>query len=325
MGVKQKHLNLGLGALALVLLTVFYVGQKKEPPKGAPLTSLKSDAITQVTLHHDKTPDIVLVKKGGDWMLTAPVQAPADALEVHTLTGLAEAETHTALDAKDLKLADLGLDPPGFSVQLDKVQIDFGGTEPLNGQRYVRVKDSGEHLALIDDPPSQAFDADYSDLLSKSLLAPGTELSSIAVPGLTVSRSADGKTLTATPADPKTGTDELQKFVDAWTGAHSMWNSAVPVDVSPGAAPGANADAAVLTLKDGSTIRYTIIAREPQLILERADLKVRYDLAKSDADRLLKLAPPPAPPAEANPQTPGAAPPAAKTAPVPAAVPPAAK
>lgn len=293
--MKQARLNLILMAIVLVLAGALYFGQKKEPPKGQPLTALKMEAIGKLTLHHPNAADIVAEKKDGKWALTAPVQVAADPYELSSLLNVATAETKSSIDPKDVKkLADLGLDPPGFSLTLNDTRVDFGGTEPLNYHRYVMT---GGKIALVDDPPASALDADYSDLVAKTLLPLGAEVSTISVPGLKVARSADGKSWTADPADPKAGSDELQKFVDAWTGARALWNAAMPAD----AKPVANQQTAVVTLKDGSSLSFNIAGRDPQLVLERADLKVQYDLAKSDADKLLKLPQPPAPPA--TPQT----------------------
>ena len=293
--MKQARLNLILMAIVLVLAGALYFGQKKEPPKGAPLTALKVEAIGKLTLHHPNAPDIVAEKKDGRWALTAPVQVAADPYELNSLLNVATAETKSSIDPKDVKkLADLGLDPPGFSLSLNDTKVDFGGTEPLNYHRYV---ETGGKIGLIDDPPASALDADYSDLVSKGLMPLGAEIASVSVPGLKVSRSADGKSWTADPADPKAGSDELQKFVDTWSNARSLWNAAMPAD----AKPVANPQVAVIALKDGSSLSFNIAGRDPQFVLERADLKLQYDLAKSDADKLLKLPELPTPPA--TPQT----------------------
>lgn len=293
--MKQLRLNLILMAIVVALVGALYFGKKKEAPKGLPLTALKAEAIDKLTLHHPNAADIVLEKKGRQWALTAPVQVAADPYELNSLLGVATAEAKTSIDPKDVKkLSDLGLDPPAFSLTLNDVKVDFGGTEPLNYRRYV---ETGGKIGLIDDPPASALDADYSDLVAKTLLPEGAQITAIAVPGLKVARTADGKAWTTDPADPKAGSDELQKFVDTWTSARALWNAAAPAD----AKPAANPQTALITLKDGTVLSFSIAGRDPQLVLERADLKVQYDLAKGDADKLLKLPEPPPPPA--TPQT----------------------
>jgi hypothetical protein len=292
--VKQQRLNLILIAVVLVLGGAVYFGQKKEAPKSPPLTALKMEAITHLVLSHPKAADIVLDRKDGHWVLSAPVQAPADPFELNSLLSVATAGSKSSIDPRDVKLADLGLDPPGFSLSLNEVKVDFGGVEPLNYRRYVMT---GGKIGQIDDPPASALDADYSDLVAKTLLPEGARIAAVAVPGLKVSRSADGKAWVAEPADPRAGTDELQKFIDAWAGARALWNGAMPADAPK---PEANPQTAVVTLDNGQSYSFAIAAREPQLTLDRADLKVRYSLAKSDVDKLLKLPEPP--PAPANEQ-----------------------
>jgi hypothetical protein len=282
------RLNLILMAIVLALAGALYFGQKKEPPKGQPLTALSVSNISKITLHHPNAADIVLEKrKEGQWALTAPVQVAADPFELSSLLNVATAETKSTIDPKDVKLADLGLAPPAFSLTLNDTKIDFGGTEPLNYHRYVMVEtgSTGGRIGQIDDPPASALDADYSDLVAKYVLPQGAQIASITVPGLKVSRSADGKSWTADPADPKAGSDELQKFVDAWIGARALWNAASPADAKP--VP--NQQTAQVALQDGSTLSFNIVGRDPQLVLERAALKVQYDLAKTDVDKLLKL------------------------------------
>lgn len=289
--MKQPKLNLVLVAVALVLGGAVWFGRDKEPAKKPPLTALKPEAISHIVLSHPQAPDIVLDKKDGRWVLTAPVQVAADPFELNSLLGLATAETRSSIAPGEVKRADLGLDPPGFSLTLNDQKLAFGGVQPYNYQRYV---ETGGRIALIDDPPASALDADYSDLVAKSLLPEGAQIAAVQVPGLKVSRSADGKAWIAEPADPKAGTDQLQQFIDAWAQARALWNAALPADARPAAAP----QAAVVTLKDGSSYRFDIAAREPQLLLSRPDLKVQYSLSKADADKLLQLPAPPPPSGE---------------------------
>ncbi len=294
--MKQQKLNLILAVIVVALGAGLYFGQKKEAPKNPPLTALKMDAINHMVLSHPNAPDIVLDKKDGHWALSAPVQVAADPFELNSLLSVAIAGNKSVIDPKDVKLADLGLDPPGFSLTLNDVKVDFGGVEPLKYARYVMT---GGKIGQIDDPPASALDADYSDLVAKTLLPDGAKISSVTVPGLKVYRSADDKAWIAEPADPKAGADEMQKFVDAWTSARALWNAAslaAPGDAKPAAPP----QIAVLTLKDGKTLSFNITGRDPQLVLERPDLKVQYSLAKSDVDKLLKLPEQPATPAASS-------------------------
>lgn len=273
--MKRTHLNLALLAVVGGLGAAVWFSQKQEE-KGPPLTALKQDAITRATVEHPGQPAIKLEKKDGKWRLTEPVQADTDPYEVNGILSVAELEVKSTLDAAtDRK--PLELDPPKYLVTLDDTRIALGGTEPIKYRRYVA---SGELLGLIDDPPSAALDADFSDLISKAVVPEGAELKQIEVPGLTISRNADGSWGSVQQADAKP--TQVAQLAESWRNARAMWNAADPPEGSSG-------DAVKLTLADGRVIELIVQARDPQLILARKDLRVRYTLSKVLADELFKI------------------------------------
>lgn len=291
--MKQQQLNLVLGAVALAMLGAVLLTQHKKTQKVTPLTSLSADAISRIAIRHPGKPEIDLEKNNGAWALTAPVAVAADPYEVKSLTDLATAEVRSTIDdLQPQQLKDFGLDPAAYQIVLNDQVLEFGGTEPLRYQRYIKtIGAAGAHVALIDDPQSPALDANYSDLVSKRLLPQGADVARIEVPGLVVARAADGPGWTSTPSDAAATSDRLQKLVDAWREASASWNQAVsalaPADSNPETAPG-HASATV-TLSNGSALVFRIASREPQLVLERSDLNVRYNLPKTAADQLLAL------------------------------------
>src|SRR3546814_14280161 len=104
------------------------------------------------------------------------MQWPTEPFEVSSLVKLATTEIKHALKVSDVKLADLKLDPPQFTITLNDQKLEFGDTEPLEYRRYVR---HGDSIALIDDPSGTAVDADYSNLAAKELISPGVDIDKI--------------------------------------------------------------------------------------------------------------------------------------------------
>jgi hypothetical protein len=305
--MKRKHLNLLLGVVALALLATVFLTRKKPEPEGAPLTALTREAVTRIVLAHPGIPDIVLEKAASQWSLTAPVKVEADAFEIGTLLSFANTETRSTLDSADLNRGELGLDPPKYSLKLDDTLLLFGEVEPLKYTRYVEVKDAaGDRVVTIDDIAGTATDADYTDLVSKALLPDGAQIASIEVPGLSVMKAAEGPGWTSIPADAAKNSDAIQKFVDAWREARSLYNQKPPADEKekPAAVPAV----ATVKLADGTALSFKIIAQAPQLVLERVDLGVRYTLAAPEAAALLGIAadkkPEPASPAAPAPANP---------------------
>jgi hypothetical protein len=284
--MKHKQLNLILGVLAMLMLGGVLLTQKKAADTASaskPLTSLAPDAVDKIAIKHPDKPEVDLEKKNGTWSLTAPVAIAADPFEVKSLTDLASAKVSSTIDdLAAVKLKDFGLDPPAYQISLNGQTLEFGGTEPLRYQRYVKTDG---HIALIDDPQGTALDGSYAGLVSKRLLPEGAEIAKIEVPGLVVTRATTGPGWTSSPADTAASSDRLQKFADGWREARSIWNQGV----SKMGTPAKNPETATVTLKDGSTLAFQIAARDPQLVLERSDLQLRYNLPKTAIDQLLKL------------------------------------
>jgi hypothetical protein len=279
--MNRGALNLALIALAIALgVGIWFSGKKEE--KGPPLLPIATEAVTAIRIAHPDSPAIELKKDGGHWMLTAPVQGDADAMEVTALTDLAAKETHDPIATPDLK--QLGLDPPGYTIALNGTPVDFGGIEPIKYRRYVRT---GSTVALIEDPASAALDKDYSDLVAKELFPAGSQVEKIELPKLTLGKD-DKDHWQLTPADPKAGADQMERLAQGWLHARAMWNEAAqPADAKAGRVK--------ITLKGGTVREFVVVATDPQLKLQREDLKVNYVLSKALADELLKLPEPAAP------------------------------
>lgn len=278
--MKRTQLNLGLAVAVAGLAVAVWVSREK-PEQHLPLTPIAENDLKTIVIGHPDAKTIRLEKQGEGWRLTEPVDAPTDALEVSSLIGLTKLDVLRSLPIGEVKLGELGLEPPKFTVKLNDVELGFGDTEPIEYRRYVKAD---SQVALVTDPPSAALDADYSDLVSKELIPAGAKMLRIEVPGLKVVRGADGQGWVAEGV-ADAGTDAAQTLADAWKNARAMWNGRIP--------DGTPSGEAVRIVTESGEIQLRIAAREPQLQIDRLDYGIRYTLSKADADKLLKLAPAP--------------------------------
>lgn len=281
--MKRSHLNLVLLAVAGGLGAAVWFAQETVE-KGPPLTALQQDAITRIAVEHPGKPAIRLEKKDGAWHLTAPVQSETDKYEIGGILSLADLEVKSKLDA-GVDRAALELDPPKYTVTLDDTRIALGGAEPIKYRRYV---ESGGVIGLVDDPPSAALDADYSDLVSKAVVPEQASLKKIELPGLVLEKNAEG--IWSSPQQGEATAAQVAQLADAWKTARALWNAAEPPEGSTG-------DAVRLTLDDGRVIELIVQARDPQLVLASKALGVRYTLSKVLDAELFKI---PEPEAEAG-------------------------
>lgn len=277
--MNRTILNGGLLVVAIGLgVAVWTSGNKDAEKSSGPLTSLATSAVDTISIEHPDAPAIKLAKKDGEWKLVAPVQADTDSFEVSALVGLADTKRQSELTDSSLDYKSLGLEPPAFRITLNEQTLDFGGDEPIRYRRYVRV--NGDKVALIENPSSAALDKDYSDLLSKSIVPLGAQITKLALPGLTIEKNAAGEW--ASPEHPQAKAIDLQTVVDAWNGSKAMWNGAE-------LAQGSQGEAAAVTLADGRTLNFIITARTPQFVLSRPDLNVRYTIDKAEVSKMLEL------------------------------------
>jgi hypothetical protein len=275
--MSRGELNIALvGVLAGLGAVVWFTREK--PEVLPPLTTLTADTLKQIAVEHPGAPLLRLEKHDAQWRLVAPVHAPADPLEVAGLISLATSSVERSLPLTEVSLAELGLEPPEYTVTLNDQTLAVGASELIQARRYIRA---GDHVALVADPPSAALDADYSDLVAKPLLPEDAKIVRIEVPGLTVARNADGSW--AADTQPDASAEKLQAFVDNWRRARSMWNAAMPADSASGR------QAIRIVLEDGEVL-LRLAATEPQLQIDRPDYGVRYAVSKAEEAGLLTLA-----------------------------------
>jgi hypothetical protein len=176
------NLVLLLVAAALALTAQL---QQQRTALSARLTRLAADDIRSLRLQRAGEPDLRLSRDGDAWQMLEPFPAAAERALIDKLLPIVAAVTHRALPAAAVELPRLGLDPAAIRLWLDELELRFGGTEPIAGQRYVQI---GDTVYLIDDRHLPQLLAPAEDYLSRRLLPPDFS------PGL---GSIDGRPLAA--------------------------------------------------------------------------------------------------------------------------------
>lgn len=265
--MKRARLN-GLLLVGVVALAALGWFTREQPEPERPLTPLAADDIERIRIEHPGQPAIALERVTDGWRLTEPVQAMADAFEVNALVNLAALPIRRQL-AGGFDAAELGLAPPAFVITLNDLPLQFGDTDPISAQRFMQA---GDVAALVDNPPSAALDADYSDLVSKQLMPDTAVITAIELPdGTRVVRGDEGWLARDQP------------LIDGWKGVRAMWNAAAPA-----AEPEVPYERVVLTLETGEPVTYLVARRKPQFEIINPDLKVQYTLSAALVETLLE-------------------------------------
>jgi hypothetical protein len=269
-------LNLALLAavVALALLVYFEPGLEK-PAEPVKLTSLEPEKISTVRIERSSQGEIRVQRDTDGWRLMEPISAHADKYRMEGLLRITSAESHTRYPVAELNLAEVGLQTPNAVLFLDETELRFGGTEPINGRRYVQV---GDTVHLINDFAYYHLIGDYPTFVSPRLLPEGARVDALHLPNLTLTWR-DGR-WDVSPEPVKFSADQANVLIDAWRFASAMGVESYD--------PGEGGEPVRIEL-EGESIEFLITRREPELEFARPDLRVKYRFPGEQADALLAL------------------------------------
>ena len=176
--------------------------------------------------------------------------------------------------------------PVLFDVGEDAVQLTFnettvlrfGGTDPLDGHRYVQT---GEQVHLIPNRYQPLLEARREFWLSRRLLPQDARIVLLTLPDLTLRRDNEGH-WQPEPEDPELGTDELVALIQRWERSEAL-----AVNRDTGTATG-GAQVTVHLEGREAPVRFAIRTDGEDRLFLRPDLGLAYRLADQQARRLLE-------------------------------------
>lgn len=276
--------NLFLLGLILSLGVLAYLKPGKPVQQSTPLTALDGSSIVNIRLRN--ADQLVFDKKEGRWTLTAPFSAPASQNRVEQLLEITRVASEARYPIKpDEDLTRFELKSPKATLTVGGVALDFGGTDPIRMNRYVKV---GDTLHLVKDNFYHHLTAGATDYVDKQLLPGEAVVNEIVIPGLRASKSGDG-VWTVTPAGVKADSGELA----------FQWTHSRAIDVRRLEQP-AKGEPIHIGIAGSPAVDFIIVQREPSLILARPDLGLSYEVMPDVAGGLLNQ-PRPAPVSRTSP------------------------
>jgi len=274
---RRLLLNLVLLIAVAALIAVVYFEPGIEAPETpAALTTLDRAAVTRIRV--ERADDALeLERRGEQWWVLGEPELPADPLQVDNLLRMTAATPRRSYATTELDLKQLGLDPAPVTVRFDDTAIAVGGTDPLEGLRYVQV---GGRVALIPDEYHNTLQGKRTQLASRRLLPEGADIIALALPERRLRQRDDGGWDIDPPLEGISA-DAAQKLVQAWQHASALWVSAYTA--AEGATP------VSVELADGTTIAFELRRSDRGVELARADLRLQYNLPEATANSLLEL------------------------------------
>lgn len=158
-------INLGLLLLVLLLgtIAIYEPGLEDNTQPRPPLTSLQPEAIQHIELNNPSHTKIALKKVNGRWQMIAPQAAPANEKKIKELLGIVSTNSYSRFPVDPQRLSEFGLDPAPIKLRLNNLELEFGGNDPLQFRRYVRI---GNQLHLISNGFHHHLVAGVNDYLA---------------------------------------------------------------------------------------------------------------------------------------------------------------
>ena len=144
----RSKLNLALVLLVagLAALAYFKPGSKSSTVEQAPAL-FPAGQTTDIRIARGSEPAYELKRAKDGWQLVAPLALRADDyLLQDLLSEIGSAHSARRYPAAGAEMGKYGLDKPALKLRVNGVEADFGGTEPLQNDRYVK---DGDNVDLV--------------------------------------------------------------------------------------------------------------------------------------------------------------------------------
>jgi len=238
------------------------------------ITSLDKTSINKITILREAEA-ILLVKKNNTWFMKSPHTTRAHTFRINSLLNLLELETSDSYNAEDLNLKKFSLDKPRAKIKFNNTLIEFGKTNPINYQRYLKI---GKKLFLVDDNLYPLISSQPTSFVDLSLLSTTDKIKKLRLPELIIFK--DNSKWKTTPQE-NASADEIQTLLQNWQFARAFAVHAYM--------PRKNLGKIDITLDDKKMVSFEITDDEPWLILARPELGIEYHLDASSKNKLLSI------------------------------------
>lgn len=271
------NLILSLVVIGLVVVVINTADEKDAAP-ATRLTNLDPGDVNRIDLQRQNGEPLTLVRKQDVWYMQAPYQLAANEYRVQALLKTLQAEYRSRHDLGGRDPAQYGLDNPRASITYnDSLTIEFGDTEPLSKERYLRIDDQ---LYLLPDTLYYHTLSPVTGYLSHALLPPG-RITALQLPTMQLSLR-EGQWHIEPPREDRSA-DALTELAANWRGAQALKLEPLADEVL------STADILVTLDSREQPLRFSLQQQDDRVALLRHDVKMRYVINEEIRQQLLQL------------------------------------
>jgi len=274
-------LNIFLLLLVLTLVAIAYFQpgvEKAEKP--ASLLSLDPSQVNRISITPAEKHGITFERYGAGWRIKDPIDTRANNFRIDTLLQLARTPVRKQFDVAQSDISKFKLDKPAGNIRFNDIDIAFGDIDPINNYRYVMIADK---VFMIADNYFHYLQFDLANYVDNHLLPPDSHLTAIELPDLVIKAQDNGQ-WSVSPEHPDLPADAVRSLMDEWRNVQALQVSRNHGDKVTG-------NIRITLDNRPAPLEFQILEREPDLILGREDIGMRYHISGDQAERLMKLAP----------------------------------
>ncbi len=284
--MRQRWL-LNLGLLLLIIGLGIFIWQLPPNPVKTQvipkLTKLDPLQVQQLRIERVGQAPIEIKKIQGIWQILSPLQLPAHDFRIQAILQLLSTRNYRKLNASQVKLAELKLEPAPIKVQFDDLIMEFGDQSPMNEHlRYLKIN---SEIYLLSDGVHHFLNGDAVLLASLSPLGNSAKLSELQLPNVHL-QLKEGRWSSLKPVDNTrdSGADALNTLVETWEHVQAL--SVKPYRPDPNLLPQAEVQ---IGLQNQASLNFKILSLTPEFILARPDKGVEYHLSPHQVNKLMNL------------------------------------
>lgn len=276
---SRSLLNLALLAAVVGLaLWVYFKPKPQGDTEEYRISSLLAENVQSLRIERQGM-NIALQKLGERWHLTEPLKGRADEIKVGQILEVLSTTSPRRFPATDLERFDLA--QPTARLHIDHESFSFGGLATITNEQYVA---SGENVYLLAPRYVAALPRQPADLLNPRLLAENEipvafELENLKV----IQQDGNWRIIPQKPGLALTQ-NELNHWVQSWQQAYATGITLSANELNQATA---GKQAIKISLRDGNTVQLLILQQQPELILLRVDVGIRYRFPSETGRRLL--------------------------------------
>lgn len=275
---KRLLINIGLLILVVILAAlVWYEGIQDTQPVTPTLATVLPSLTHRIRIESPDREAAEFKHTDNEWRLVKPFNILADPIRIRPILMLYQQPINHVVTIRDQDIKQFSLNPPLLKLTLEDTEIAFGGSQPIDRRRYIRIADE---LYLIDNSIFIQLNTPAVGFIDRRLLPKDAQPERFIFNGLALFRNDQGEWQSLGNTVKKTR-KQLLETVTAWLNERALWVRRLRPDAVP-------LQTITIHLAGSSqAIVYAVLAYTPELVLARLDLGVEYHLPGQMAEKLL--------------------------------------